>query len=120
MEGSPKGPRNTSWACKREDKRNFCCALRSPTMSPETKRQRIAGTPWDFAAQGLGLGRRRSGRHPLIPANFTQGFGIGAADGDLGVVGEGEDGFAVAAFDILDRTTCHPPRAVDLRAFNPV
>ena len=38
-EGSPKplldkkqskGPGNKSCACKREDKRNFCCALRSP------------------------------------------------------------------------------------------
>jgi len=45
----------------------------------------------------------------LIPANLTQGFGIGAADGDLGVVGEGEDGFAVAAFDVFHSTSGHPP-----------
>jgi hypothetical protein len=113
------------------DKFCFVPAEAHHVIPAEAKRR--AGTPMDFAAQDPGSANavrddslRTEGvfvaptPKSLIPANFTQRFGIGTADGDLGIVGEGKDGFAVAAFDVFHSTSGHPPGAMDLCAFNAV
>ena len=88
------------------------CRKEVASGNPKGPRGILRSKVWEAAddtSDDIAIVTGLSGTSPLIPPNLAQGFGIGAADGDLGVIDEGKDGFAIAALDIFDGGSGDPP-----------